>query len=295
MTKGYHPSPAELQLFASLRFEVSAHPSLFVEAASWFAREFSLAAIDARAEADLTPTERELRAQQEKAGRVFYKREDRSGYMERLLRATESLIEIDDSALAEVDRLEHYRRVVLVGALMTDPDFQTGAPLLAAAIGMDRAHWPTREALVEHDDDVELDRWWARDIVFDPRFQVYRPFEELVRRALATLEARPRSTEARPPEPAPFDAAALNDPDRAVLIALEAARREQPPRALDGGEIRAEAKKRGLYVFRDARHARQTIDSLRKRGWAIPNAGNRTGFRLPIPLAQTCPDLLKLL
>jgi len=86
-------------------------------------------------------------------------------------------------------------------------------------------------------------------------------------------------------------AATLNEPDRAVLLVLEIVRREQPPRALSGGEIRQMSTDSHLYEFRDADHARRTIYSLRNRGVPIPNTQNGTGYSLGRPLSALCPEL----
>jgi hypothetical protein len=185
----YRPSRDQRRLFAALAEEIRNHRVEYFDAADWFGREFSLKAIDARKEADLTPEDKRFRKARKREGFVFHRRRDPSGYMERLLRATEDLIEIDDSALPKAARLEHYRRVILVGALMTDPDIHEEAPDLAKALAMDRSHWPTAEALtIGGDREIELNRWWARDQVFDPDFRGYQPFQPLLQRALGALD-----------------------------------------------------------------------------------------------------------
>lgn len=86
----------------------------------------------------------------------------------------------------------------------------------------------------------------------------------------------------------------LSSPERAVLIALERARRESPPRALDAGELLKFCG--GLpsgqrHEFRDADHVRDTVYGLRKRKIQIPNPRNKSGYALERPLEVTVPDL----
>lgn len=314
MSEPYRPSAEHLRLFNGLAREIREHAREYLEVAGWFAREFSLKAIDARKEAARTPEDEEFLEARKREGFVPHQRRDPSGYMERLLRATEHLIEIDDSALPKRDRLEHYRRVILVGTLMTDPDLHEEVPDLASALGMDRSHWPTAKDLtIGIGGEVVLDRWWARDQVFDPAFRHYLPFQALAERALVAVQgARPPASPAAPltperlrpvepplavigPAPTVFDAAALNDSDQGVLLALGIAAIRTPPEGLTAGEIKSLAEKRKLPSFRDADHVRQTIKSLKRREWPIENARNGAGYRLARPLQELCPALAKLL
>ena len=315
MTEAYRPTRDQLHLFAALAKEIRAEPNAYLTAASWFQTEFSFASIDARKEAELLPLERTLRDLEASRGWVKHERSDASGFMERLLRATEWLVEIDDSALPKADRVEHHRRVILIATLMTDPDFYEDVPVLAKALKMDRAHWPTAKALtVSAEGEVVLDRWWARDMVFDLRFSKW-PFEPLIERALESVRVAPpaprepanpdaaRSEHEEPPPPSPtppteercFLAAELGDSDRGVLLSLELARRRTPPEALTAAEIKRLAEDRKFTSFRDADHVRRTVYSLRDRTWPIPNAMNGTGYRLGKSLNDLCPELARVL
>jgi hypothetical protein len=193
MSKPYRPTPKQRQLFERLAKEVRAHAAEYVGAVTWFATEFSIDAIDARYVAKMPAIARRVRKARLRAGWTDNTGRDSSGYMKRLLRATEWLIEIDDSALPKADRIEHYRRVILVAVLITDPDVLTEVSQIASALGVNCAHWPTTKALTVGSEEHELNRWWAREWVFDPRERKWSGFQPLAERALAAAKRAPRS------------------------------------------------------------------------------------------------------
>lgn len=86
----------------------------------------------------------------------------------------------------------------------------------------------------------------------------------------------------------------LSSPERAVLIALEQARRQSPSRALDASDIRRDCARLSngqLHTFRDDDHVRRTIYRLRKKRIGIPNPSNKSGYSLELRLEETVPDL----
>jgi hypothetical protein len=191
LAEAYRPTPEQRRLFIALSKEIRARQGDYVNAARWFALDFSLAAIDAREEADRHPVEREFIEARKREGWDLHKHQDPSGYMKRLVRAADHLIEIDDSALPKQERQEHYRRAILVGALCTDPDLHQDVPAIAEALGMDRSHWPTAKALiVGSEGEVVLDRRWARDVIFDANFNGNRPLQPLLEHALEVQTVR---------------------------------------------------------------------------------------------------------
>jgi hypothetical protein len=262
-----------------------------VGAATWFATDFSLAAIDARREAGMLPLERQIRDERLSEGWVEHKRSDPSGFMERLLRATEYLIDIDDSALPKADRIEHYHRVILVAVLITDPDVFDDVPQISSALGVDRAHWPTAKALTVGSDEHELDRFWAREWVFDPSVPKWAPFQPLAERALEVIaassaataaavgqtpagthpDARPTTTPpSNPPEVPPSVWAVLDETERAVIRSLIAATKAGRGRTL-------------AQLVQDTGVAEEaTISKAIRRmldqGFELPNRHNSSGY-----------------
>ena len=92
--------------------------------------------------------------------------------------------------------MEHYRRVILVAALMVDPDLYDELPEIVSALGMEGPHWQLGPLpVVAGEPQVSLDRLWARDSVFDPNYDKHNGFRALVDRALVALRpSRPPST-----------------------------------------------------------------------------------------------------
>jgi hypothetical protein len=279
MTDSYRPTPSQLRLFAALATEICAREPEYLSAAGWFQTEFSFGAIDARSEAGLLPLDRQTRELDESHGLVRHERRDPSGFMERLLRATEYLMDIDDSALPKPDRLEHYRRVILVGALMTDPDFHGDVPTVAAALEMDRAHWPSAKALtVSAEGEVVLDRWWARDWVFDPRYSKWS-FEPLMERALDVLSAEHARARSRDSAVEAADVVApkadprlkLSDTQRQILDALTSAANEG--KGMTTKQLVTLTSRSPDAVFR-------AVKKLKALGHPISNDNNGTGYIL---------------
>jgi hypothetical protein len=188
MSDPYRPTPKQHRLFDALAKEIRAHAEEYLSATHWFTTEFSIGAIDARFIASLPTVGRQIRDERLRSGSTDNTGSDSSGYMKRLLRATDWLIKIDDSALPRAVRMEHYHRAVLVAVLITDPDVLTEVTQIASALAVNRAHWPTVEALTIGSDEHEADRFWAREFVFDPRVPKWQAFEPLAKRALKALK-----------------------------------------------------------------------------------------------------------
>ncbi len=93
-----------------------------------------------------------------------------------------------------------------------------------------------------------------------------------------------------------LSAAQLNAAEKALLIALERARRENPPRALGAKQLRLHcAACSGIekQKFRDDAHVQLILSGLRKRGIEIPNPRNKSGYSLATELKTSVPDLAK--
>ena len=93
-----------------------------------------------------------------------------------------------------------------------------------------------------------------------------------------------------------LSAAELNAPARALLIALERARREKPPSALSAKQLRQNcSRSSGIekHEFRNDDHVQRVVAELRKLGIKIRNPRNRSGYSLGSKLEAVVPDLAK--